>query len=482
MKKTQNWFDVDRAGLAKILRRKGVEFAVFELIQNAWDEVGVTEVKVALSECRGGAMLSVSDDAPEGFKDIAHAYTLFAESAKKANAEQRGRFNLGEKLVLAICHHAMIQTTKGTVLFGANGRVHKPELKTKSGSVIQMELKLTKKEIAEVGDAVQRLLPPLGIKTVYNGVEIEHREPDAVVNEILPTEVADGEGRLVWSKRRTNVFLYDKVGDTARVYEMGVPVVEHDCAFDCDVQQKIPLTIDRDNVAPSFLRKLHAAVFNETHARLDVEEMNNEWAQTAVESPEAKPEAVEDYVTKRFGEKRVSFDMNDPEANNKAVASGYTLVHGGMMSGDAWKNVKSGGDDGVPFIQPAGQLFPTNSPDLRSAEPLDESETTDGMKAVVMYAEEFAKATIGVSINVRLVKQPTREAACYGTRTLTFNVRNLGGARWFDLTSNRVAIDDLIIHELGHEWASNHLSEDYYNALTKIGARAMKAVREGRLA
>jgi len=476
MKQTKNWFDVDRAGLAKILRRKGVEFAVFELIQNAWDEVGVTEVKVSLSECRGGAMLSVTDDAPEGFKDIAHAYTLFAESAKKSNAEQRGRFNLGEKLVLAICHHAMIQTTKGTVLFGESGRVSKPELKTKSGSVIQMELKLTKKEIAEVGEAVRILLPPLGIKTTYNGVEIEHREPDAVVEETLTTEIADGDGRLVWSKRKTNVFLYEKRGDVARIYEMGVPVVEHDCAFDCDVQQKIPLTIDRDNVAPSFLRKLHAAVYNETHARLDVEEMNNEWVQTAIESPEVKPEAVTNYVTQRFGKNRVSFDMNDPESNNRAVAAGYTVVKGGMMSGAAWANVKE-----VEAIVPAGRVFPTHPEDLRESEPLDEKEITDGMRAVVAYAKEFAAATIGGVISVRLVKQPTNEAASYGSRTLTFNVRNLGGARWFDLTANRTKIDDLIIHELGHEWGKNHLSDEYYHALTKIGALAMKAVREGRL-
>jgi len=477
MKKTQNWFDVDRAGLAKILRRKGVEFAVFELIQNAWDEAGVTEVKVSLSECRGGAMLSVSDDAPEGFADIAHAYTLFAESAKKSNAEKRGRFNLGEKLVLAICDRAMIQTTKGTIVFSADGRVHKPELKTTSGSVIQMELKLTKKEIAEIGEAVRLLLPPLGIKTTYNGVEIERREPDAVVEAVLTTEIADGDGRLVWSKRKTNVFLYEKVGDVARIYEMGVPVVEHDCAFDCDVQQKIPLTIDRDNVAPSFLRKLHAAVFNETHARLDVEEMNNEWAQTAIESPEVKPDAVVDYVEKRFGKNRVSFDMNDPEANSRAVAAGYTVVKGGMMSGAAWSNVKE-----VEAIVPAGRVFPTHPDVLKASEDYPADQITDAMRDVVRYAKEFASATIGGAISVRLAKKSSNYAATYGARTLTFYVQNLGGARWFDLTSNRTAIDDLIIHELGHEWGENHLSDEYYKALTKIGALAMKAVREGRLA
>src|SRR2546429_2681653 len=38
--KMNNWFEVDKQGLARILERKGKEFALFELIQNAWDERG----------------------------------------------------------------------------------------------------------------------------------------------------------------------------------------------------------------------------------------------------------------------------------------------------------------------------------------------------------------------------------------------------------------------------------------------------------
>ena len=116
-----NWFDVDRKGLAKLLERRGKEFLVFELLQNAWDE----DVKVVTAELRrvAGAkrgrryVLIVQDDDPEGFTDLAHAYTLFADSAKKVDVHKRGRFNLGEKLVLALCESATIVTTKGTVQF-----------------------------------------------------------------------------------------------------------------------------------------------------------------------------------------------------------------------------------------------------------------------------------------------------------------------------------------------------------------------------
>ena len=66
----KNWFEVDRHGLAQILERKGKEFVLFELIQNGWDEPGVTEVSVTLDYLgRNKARLVVEDDAPDGFKD-----------------------------------------------------------------------------------------------------------------------------------------------------------------------------------------------------------------------------------------------------------------------------------------------------------------------------------------------------------------------------------------------------------------------------
>src|SRR5213076_574706 len=86
-----NWFEVDRQGLAQILERKGKEFALFELIQNGWDEPGVTKVTVSLEHRgRNKAMLVVEDDAPEGFKDLSHAFTLFASSSKKTIPNSAG--------------------------------------------------------------------------------------------------------------------------------------------------------------------------------------------------------------------------------------------------------------------------------------------------------------------------------------------------------------------------------------------------------
>jgi len=141
-----NWFEVDKQGLAKILERKGKEFALFELIQNGWDEPGVTTVTVSLEhQGRNKALLVVEDDAPEGFKDLSHAFTLFADSAKKINPEQRGRFNLGEKLVLAISDEVTIRIRKGGNRFHADGR-HRLRNGQAVGSRIECLLRMTQDE------------------------------------------------------------------------------------------------------------------------------------------------------------------------------------------------------------------------------------------------------------------------------------------------------------------------------------------------
>jgi hypothetical protein len=256
------------------------------------------------------------------------------------------------------------------------------------------------------------------------------------------------------------------------IYEMGIPVVEHDCAFHVDVMQKVPLTIDRENVTTKFLRYMRTAVFNETHELLDTEDVNHEWAQTAIESGYAEPVAVKDYMKKRFGELRASFDMSDLEANNKAVANGYTIVHGSMLTKTAWQNVRE-----AEAITPAGKLFPTHSENLIAMQPADE---TDDMKRVREYAQRLAVLLLKVQIVVQFCDQPSSEVASWQSRTLSFNVRNLGKS-WFSLEHNRLCIDDLIIHEFGHHYASNHLSEKYNDALSRLAATVMQLGREGRL-
>ena len=91
MAKTQQWFAVDKQGLADLVASKGKVFILHELLQNAWDCPAVREVTVVMSPVKGAPLvnLTVVDDDPDGFRDLAHAYTLFAPSEKKSDPIRR---------------------------------------------------------------------------------------------------------------------------------------------------------------------------------------------------------------------------------------------------------------------------------------------------------------------------------------------------------------------------------------------------------
>ena len=74
-----NWFEIDKEGLSKILARKGKASLICEPVQNAWDQ-NVSRVDISLTAIAGRpqAQLIVEDDDPEGFLDLAHAYTLLS--------------------------------------------------------------------------------------------------------------------------------------------------------------------------------------------------------------------------------------------------------------------------------------------------------------------------------------------------------------------------------------------------------------------
>ena len=481
----KNWFDVDRQGLAQILERKGKEFALFELVQNGWDEPGVTKVSVTLEpQGRNRALLTVEDDAPEGFKDLSHAFTLFAASAKKSNPEQRGRFNLGEKLVLAISDEVTICTTQGSIRFDAQGR-HRLRLRQASGSRIECLLRLTPDECRAIATQARKLISPERISTSFNGELLAPRLALETFTATLPTEVASTDGLLRRAQRETVIRLFALMpGETATLYEMGIPVVETGDRWHYDIGQKVPLTLDRENVPPGFLRQVRVPVFNRMHSQLVAEDVNSEWAETAIASPDCATDAVQSYVNKRFGEKRVSFDPSDPEANKLAVSKGYTVVHGGMMSAGAWRNAKS-----ASAILPAGQVTPSakvwtgeDDPDAAIFRDwIPESNWTEGMREIATFARQMAEKVLSRAITVKFCATPHHLAsASYGpSGELVFNKFRLG-ADWFERGITEDVLR-LIIHEFGHDTALDHLSSEYHEALCRIGAKLHTLARRGEI-
>lgn len=220
---------VDLSGLRLLVERRGKSFALMELVQNAWDADDVTMVRITAEY--GGwnqVLLRVEDDSPEGFHDLSHAYTLFASSKKKGDPEKRGRFNLGEKLVIALANEFTVRTTTGTVYIDVRKNKRRVSReKRATGSEIEAALRMTKEELDEALTAFRSLIPPARIRTTINSEELPHRSPLAVFTATLQTEIADAEGYLRPTRRLTTVEIYQpEPGETAMLYEMGIPVVE----------------------------------------------------------------------------------------------------------------------------------------------------------------------------------------------------------------------------------------------------------------
>ena len=459
-----NWFEIDKKGLQQVQSEKDKFFIIKELVSNSFDE-DITLCKLDIGKTTSyQSYIDCLDNSKDGFKNLKDSYTMFAPSYKKGIVEKRGRFNVGEKFALAMFDLANIKSTTGSVIFAKDGSRNKTKVKTELGTIFSGELKLTYEEIADLTDKAKMIIPPMGVEYLVNGDLVSRPETYKSFTENLPTVVSDDEGNLVRSSRNTNIELFKT--DKHFIYEMGIPVVETDIGFSINVDQKIPLNKDRDNVSPSYLKKLKTYVLNHTSSELTEEQSKSSWVTEALE--DANTDAVKDVVESRYGEDAVVFDMSDSEANKKAFADDVNVITGGSFNSKVWDNIKRAREEHQDFARPSGSVGKYASPTLTGG--AKEIDTyTDGMKEVIDYAKELHLYLFNSSCSVS-IHDGNGALATYGRGNLQFSYKMLG-KKWFDLANNKQRILELIIHEFGHWYSGDHLSERYYDGLCEIGAK-----------
>jgi hypothetical protein len=466
-----SYFEVDKKGLAKLLADRDKKFVLYELWQNAMDEA-VKTVHITLDAVGGRplARIIVEDDSPNGFADLTHAYTLYAESAKKSDPGKAGRFNLGEKLVVAICSDARIITTTGGVRFDGKER-HSIRERREVGTIFEGTFPCTRAELAEILESAAMLIPPPGITATLNGKPLASRQSIVEFEATLPTLVADPEGQLKRTARKTVVKVFEPLpGQAGWLYELGIPVVDTGDKWDVSISQKVPLNMDRDNVPPSFLQKVRVAVLNHLAHRITSDDAAHHWVREAASHPDCSAQATHIVMDKRFGEKRVAQDPSDTEAEKTAMSKGYVVVPGGALTKGEWQNAKDAG-----AILPAGKVTPTpkaygNNGPMEDVIP--EPEWTDGMRRMSQYAKDLARRLMDIDLAVKMTRAGHNFEACYGACELTFNLTKLH-RRWFDGPFGEQH-HELLIHEFGHHFSGDHLSEDYYEALCMLGAKLVR--------
>lgn len=464
-KSNNSWFNVNHIGLKKNQSDKNKIFIIKELVSNAFDE-NINKCEVELTWSSEGTKIKVQDDSPEGFKKLADAYTLFNESYKASDTSKRGRFSYGTKSSLAMFKEAKIVSTKGTILFKSNGTRTKTGTKTEKGSIFEGLIKLKKVEFEELLDLSRTIIPPKNVEFVINDNLIKRSNTHSVFTETLPTVTVDQEGNFTPSSRVTEIELFKSL-DTNYICELGIPVVETDIPFTINVNQKVPLSKDRDNVKPAYLKKLKAFVLNHTHNDLSEDELQTTFAQEALEQKESSAEAVKSVIDAKFGEDAVVYDMSDIEANKKAFADERQVISGSQLSKEAWSKVKEAREEYSDFALPSGQIGKYAKPEFTGG--AKEVPVDDKMQEVVDYAK-FLHEQLGFGDLSVTVHDGSGALATYGRGHLQlfFNVL---GRNWFDLDTNKQKILELLIHEFGHYYSSDHLSSSYYDGLCKIGAK-----------
>jgi hypothetical protein len=170
----------------------------------------------------------------------------------------------------------------------------------------------------------------------------------------------------------------------------------------------------------------------------------------------------------RFGEKFCAYDPNDKEAGKTFVAQGGTLVYGPMLSPQEWQNAKKAG-----AIQPAGKVCPSprpysQGPDAKNVQVIPPDKWAPGMRRIADYAVFLARELMGVAVTVSFVNTANNFSACYGPGDLHFNLFRLGH-KWFEQGISE-EVDRLLIHEFGHQYSGDHLSEEYHEGLCKLGS------------
>ena len=463
-----NVLDIDMKGYRQTLQNKGKPRILIEGLSNAFDTKSET-VDVAFAQKDGWADLLIKDDDPDGFANLRDAWTLFAASNRREDAESRGRFGQGEKELIAIAVDGGVLTitsTKGSVSFTKEGRIQTNEC-IPHGTVLVAKLKLNQAEAKEFKRLVRSIIVPQGVVFKFNYAVIERPTPVATIRETLPTVYWDSDGNIVNTRRQTDIELYEADVDSAWIYELGIPVVEHDGRFHINVGQKVPLNSARDNITPSYLRKLREIVLNETHGLLDADDMKSAWVTEAL--PQATAEATRSVVEGIHGKRTVIFDPSNPEATKRAIDEGYTVIYGRQFKPEAWAKIKE-----HEIVKPAGQVIEVgipSSPD--GVAPLDRALWTEGMLNLERYTQELGEELLGFSPRVDyMTKRVQGGGGCgawWGQRHITFNLAQLGKA-WPD-TASRVQVDDLIIHEFAHDSMDDHYSDRFIHALSRLGSK-----------
>jgi hypothetical protein len=451
--KNSEWFSVDKNGLRELCSGISRGRLVTELVQNAWDESStLCEVSVTQSTWRRKVVTEVvvRDDNPDGFRHLRDAYTLFGSTAKRSDPTKRGRFNFGDKMVISQARHATITTTKGTVVFGENGRSH-GRAKTEAGSVVTFVFPRWSRAILdEALRFVGLIIPPAHCRTTLNGREVV---PPAIVAEhscVLPTELLmsrGGTSEVRRSERKTTITLRLRGDGPPMLFEMGLPICEIEGIYNVDVGHKVPLGQDRSSVSPAFLRDIYAELLIARQDTADLAELGHSVHAIGLRSARVSPTVAAKAFHAIHGTNAV-LRSSDPDSNQLAERANAPVIPSSVYGAEVNAKIREGGG------KTTKEIYGDTPANVRLVPPTDVAKDSQLLN-FVNYARMLAGQFYGEAGGrfVIDVAPLERETGGYnrGGYHVVFNLDAIDGGR--DPVSR---LTSLIIHELAHCRGNGH--------------------------
>ncbi|MEB3168261.1 MAG: ATP-binding protein [Synechococcaceae cyanobacterium] len=287
---TEGWLAISTEGFAAMNAARPPEHLIKELVQNSLDSFSEAQAgRICLQVRHDGHWLHIHcSDNGSGISDLADLRVVYL-THKTDSHLKRGRFGRGFKEALCIAEQASVASGSSRLEFlrQQGQRVTRTAALTEpvQGTQVAMQMAWPPETIAQLDAYFRRFLVPEGVQLEVNGERVGPRPAEHVVHASLSTELYDPTSQS-WKKpsRRTAIHLVrTRPGETATIYEMGIPVaaLEWSVPFHCDIQQRVPMNPNRDAVASGYPLKLHVACLPTLLEQMDEETIKQDWVGSA---------------------------------------------------------------------------------------------------------------------------------------------------------------------------------------------------------